>query len=265
VALTLVNFAKGSLITDYRLLFKTARLSGPGRSAPPPWGYTPGYAAWAPCPSRLDHKLTPAAATDQSPAYISAVTEHLPKAVHVFDHFHIIKLYNEMLSDLRRKLYHELSDRMHQQVLKGTRWLLLKNPENLDQTRDEQQRLAAALELNQPLALAYYMKEDLRQIWQQPDKATAARVLQDWIDRAERSGIHLLYKFSKTLAIHRRGILAYYDYPISTGPLEGANNKIKTMKRQAYGFRDHEFFKLKILGSAPFMVDIYLGGHDLSH
>jgi transposase len=188
-----------------------------------------------------------AVATDLSPAYISAVTEHLPKAVHVFDHFHIIKLYNEMLSDLRRKLYHELSDRMHQQVLKGTRWLLLKNPENLDQTRDEQQRLAAALELNQPLALAYYMKEDLRQIWQQPDKATAARVLQDWIDRAERSGIHLLYKFSKTLAIHRRGILAYYDYPISTGPLEGANNKIKTMKRQAYGFRDHEFFKLKIL------------------
>ena len=57
----------------------------------------------------------------------------------------------------------------------------------------------------------------------------------------------MLMKFAKTLATHRTGILAYYDYPISTGPLEGTNNKIKTMKRQAYGFRDLEFFKLRIL------------------
>jgi len=196
--------------------------------------------------SRSGAKIA-AVATDLSPAYISAVMEHLPGTVHVFDHFHIIKLYNDQLSDLRRKLYHEAADRMHQRVLKGTRWLLLKNPENLDKGKNEQQRLAAALELNQPLALAYYMKEDLRQIWMQPDKASAALVLQDWVDRALASGMPMLIKFAKTLALYRRGILAYYDYPISTGPLEGTNNKIKTMKRQAYGFRDLEFFKLKIL------------------
>jgi transposase len=57
----------------------------------------------------------------------------------------------------------------------------------------------------------------------------------------------MLQKFAKTLALHRRGLLTYYDYPISTGLLEGTNNKIKTMQRQACGFRDHEFFKLKIL------------------
>jgi transposase len=188
-----------------------------------------------------------AVATDLSPAYISAVLTHLPDAVHVFDHFHLIKLYNEGLSDLRRKLYHEAANLMHRQVLKGTRWLLLKNPENLDPDRQEAERLSAALHLNQPLALAYYMKEDLRQIWMQPDKATAALVLQDWVDRAWASGISTLIKFAKTLALYRRGVLAYYDYPISTGPLEGTNNKIKTMKRQAYGFRDLEFFKLKIL------------------
>ncbi len=188
-----------------------------------------------------------AVATDLSPAYISAVLTHLPDAVHVFDHFHIIKLYNEGLSDLRRKLYQEAANRMHRQVLKGTRWLLLKNPENLNPDRQEAERLSAALQLNQPLALAYYMKEDLRQIWMQPDKATAALVLQDWVDRARSSGISMLIKFAKTLALYRRGILAYYDYPISTGPLEGTNNKIKTMKRQAYGFRDMEFFKLKIM------------------
>ena len=53
---------------------------------------------------------------------------------------------------------------------------------------------------------------------------------------------------AKTLSSYKSGILAYYDFPISTGPLEGTNNKIKTMKRQAYGFRDMEFFKLKIMG-----------------
>jgi transposase len=188
-----------------------------------------------------------AVATDLSPAYISAVLTHLPDAVRVFDHFHLIKLYNDGLSDLRRQLYRDATGVRDQKVLKGTRWLLLKNPENLDPSRQEAERLAAALKLNQPLALAYYMKEDLRQIWQQTDKANAAAILQDWVDRALASGIRMLKKFAKTLALYRRGILAWYDYPISTGPLEGTNNKIKTMKRQAYGFRDLEFFKLKIL------------------
>ncbi|HYW79222.1 MAG TPA: transposase [Thermoguttaceae bacterium] len=101
--------------------------------------------------------------------------------------------------------------------------------------------------MNRPLATAYYLKEDLRQIWNQPDKATAEGVLKDWIARADASGIRILQRFARTLTLHRHQILAWYDYPISTGPLEGTNNKIKTLKRQAYGFRDIEFFKLKIL------------------
>ena len=188
-----------------------------------------------------------AVATDMSPAYISAVVTHLPEATLVFDRFHVIKLFNDGLSDLRRKLYHEATDLMQKQVLKGTRWLLLKNPENLSQDRKEAERLEEALRLNQPLAMAYYLKEDLRQLWEQPNKATATAFLEDWIARAQTAGIPMLLRFSKTLALHRRGLLAYYDYPISTGPLEGTNNKIKTMQRQAYGFRDQEFFKLKIL------------------
>jgi len=187
-----------------------------------------------------------AVATDMSPAYIHAVITNLPGSALVFDHFHIIKLFNDKLSELRRQLYHE-ADRMQMQVLKGTRWLLLKNPENLDKSRKEHERLEEALRLNQPLATAYYLKEDLRQLWEQPDKDAATAFLQDWIARAQSSGIGILIKIAKTLALYRTGILAYYDYPISTGPLEGTNNKIKTMKRQAYGFRDLEFFKLKIL------------------
>jgi transposase len=186
-----------------------------------------------------------AVATDLSAAYIRAVRDHLPRAKHVFDRFHVIKLFNDKLNALRRQLFHELTA-AGQKVLKGIRWLLLKNPENLDPERNEWERLAAALRLNEPLATAYYLKEDLQQVWRQADKATAARVLRAWIRSAEASGIRMLRQFAKTLAQHRQGILAYYDCRISTGPLEGTNNKIKTMQRQAYGFRDQEFFKLKI-------------------
>jgi transposase len=189
-----------------------------------------------------------AVAMDMSPAYINAVLTHLSTAVLVFDHFHIIKLFNEKLSDLRRDLYREATEKLHKDVLKGTRWLLLKNPENLDVTHNESKRLHDALMLNQPLATAYYMKEDLRRVWEQPDKRAAQRVLDEWIRRAESAGIRMLKKFAHTLAAHRNQILNFYDYRISTGPLEGTNTKIRVLQRQAYGFRDTEFFKFKIYG-----------------
>jgi transposase len=189
-----------------------------------------------------------AVATDMSPAYIEAVTTHLPRATLVFDRFHVIKLCNDKLSELRRSLYRELTDRMQKDVLKGTRWLLLKRPENLDATRNEPARLKEALRLNEPLATAYYLKEELNEVWEQEDQEQAQSLLMDWIVYAEATGIRVLHQLARTLRMHAQGILAYYDYPISTGPLEGTNNKIKTMKRQAYGFRDQEFLKLKILG-----------------
>jgi transposase len=188
-----------------------------------------------------------AVAMDMSAAYRSAVSTHLPKAKIVFDHFHVIKLFNEKLSDLRRALHREATDMMHKEVLKGTRWLLLKNPENLDTEKDEKRRLEEALKLNKPLATAYYLKEDLRRFWEQPGKRFGTTFLDGWLRRAEASGIKMLQQMARTLAAHRSGLLAYYDAMITSGPLEGTNNKIKTMKRQAYGFRDKEFFKLKIL------------------
>jgi transposase len=188
-----------------------------------------------------------AVAMDMSAAYRGAVSTHLPAAKIVFDHFHVIKLFNEKLSELRRALDREATDVRHKQVLKGTRWLLLKNPENLDAQRDEKTRLEEALALNKSLATAYYLKEDLRRFWEQPGKRFATAFLNDWIKRAVASGIKILQQMAKTLAAHRSGLLAYYDVRITSGPMEGTNNKIKTMKRQAYGFRDQEFFKLKIL------------------
>jgi len=187
-----------------------------------------------------------AVATDMSWAYIRAVRDNLPKAIHVFDRFHVMKLFNEQLADLRREVQRCTEDVEHRQLLKGTLWLLLKNPENLDPRKKERERLQDALRINQPLATAYYMKEDLRQLWQQFTKPQAARFLKEWIARAEASGVKMLKKFARTLQTHRKGLLNWYHYPISTGPLEGTNTKIRVLQRQAYGFRDHEFFKLKI-------------------
>lgn len=187
-----------------------------------------------------------AVAIDMSPAYIAAVMENLPKAAIVFDHFHVIKMYNDKLSKFRRALYNETKGILEKQVLKGTRWLLLKNPENLNKEKDEQHRLDDALKLNQPLATAYYLKEDLRHFWKQTNKADAKKFLYHWIAKAESTKIPMLKKFAKTLRAYMFGLLTFYDYSISTGPLEGTNNKIKTLQKQAYGFRDLLFFKLKI-------------------
>lgn len=187
-----------------------------------------------------------AVAIDMSPAYLKAVRKHLPEATVVFDRFHVVKLLNHKLTQLRRQLYRQATDDLKKKVLKGTRWLLLKNPDHLDPVKGEPGRLREALRLNESLAIAYYLKEDLRQIWAQPGKFWARMKLLDWYHQALDSGVRVLQDFARTLLAHTEGILAWYDYPITTGPLEGTNNKIKTLNRQHYGLRDPVFFTLKL-------------------
>ena len=189
-------------------------------------------------------------AADLSPAYSAAIRQNLPEAQLVFDRFHLVKLLNEHLTDLRRELHREATDQLQKQVLKGTRWLLLERSADLDPKRDERRRLKEALQLNESLATVYYLKENLAQIWQQPGKVSGRIVLDHWITDAESSGIKQLMKFARTLQTHREGILNWYDHPISTGPLEGTNNKIKFLQRQAYGYRDLPYFKLLALHNA---------------
>jgi transposase len=94
---------------------------------------------------------------------------------------------------------------------------------------------------------AYYLKEELRLFWDKPTKGVAKRFLKGWLKRARASGIKILITMAKTVESHMEVLLTWYDHRISSGPMEGTNNKIKTMKRQAYGYRDMEFFELKIL------------------
>lgn len=196
-----------------------------------------------------------AVATDMSSAYFAAVVKNLPNAVQVFDRFHIVKLMNDKLTQLRRDLQRE-ADLMDRNVLKGTRWLLLKHPDHLDESKNETVRLQEALDLNRSLAVAYYLKEDLSQIWQQSTKAIAAKFLTDWCRRARASGIKVLITMANTLDGHRKGILNWYNYPISTGPMEGINNKIGALQRMAYGYKDKHYFiaKLYALHMAKFAL-----------
>lgn len=187
-----------------------------------------------------------AVASDMSKAYIAAVRHNLPDAIHVFDRFHIMKYFNDQLSKLRRRLYREATDDDARASLKGSRWILLKREENLDLTKDEPKRLKKTLDLNADLYTAYLLKEDLHELWEADDEDEAFRYLASWIAMAEHSQIPEMQAFANTLRNHHDKILNYHVCPITTGPLEGTNNKIKTMKRQSYGFRDDEYFMLKI-------------------
>ena len=99
---------------------------------------------------------------------------------------------------------------------------------------------------NEPLYTAYLLKEELRMFWAMGDEVTAELVLDNWLEEARASGLQHFEKLAETLDKYRRGLLSYFQHPISTGPLEGLNNKIKVLKRQAYGFRDNAYFKLRL-------------------
>jgi transposase len=191
-----------------------------------------------------------AVATDMASGFMAAVLKELPKADLVLDHFHLVKWFNDKLSLLRRQLYREAT-KMEKAVLKGSRWLLLKAPENLkahhDCKKDERIRLQAALELNQPLAIAYYMKERLRLLFQCVDRGRAGNELTAWIREADSSGIKILKDAAKKLLVWKPFILNWHNHRISTGKLEAINCKIGTLQRNAYGYRDEEYLKLRIL------------------
>ena len=184
-------------------------------------------------------------ATDLSAAFIASVMENCPDAVHVFDHFHVVKLMNEKLDDIRRKVYSMEKDINKRKVLKGTRYLLLGNGADIFD-KQHKTRLENALAMNEPLSKAYYLKEQLRQIWSQTTKAMAEKVLDDWVRQAEQSKVTQLQKMAVTVKTYKKGILAWYDCHLSTGKVEGINNKIKVMKRNAYGFRDEKYFTLRL-------------------
>ncbi len=178
-------------------------------------------------------------AMDMSPAFYSAVKQILPHVPIIFDHFHVMKMMNTVLDDIRKE-----QQKINGNTLKGDRFLLLKNYDHLDVNGME--RLNTLLAVNEPLFVAHTMKEQLRSLWGHEDRKSGEEFLKKWCLDASLTGIKPLMRVAKNLWRRSEGLLNYFDHRISNGKAEGINNKIKTLKRQAYGFRDMEYFKLRL-------------------
>ena len=192
-----------------------------------------------------------AIAVDMSAAYLKGIRLFAPPTVAVVhDPFHLVAALNHVLDQVRALQQRRLQEQ-GQRVLKGGRYLLLAGSETLKQQPAKQRRLDALLALNGTLHKVYLLKEDFRLLWSQPDKKSAHHFLMRWLsdafDLAHEEKLPPLHRLASTLLEAWPRILSWYDFPISTGPLEGLNNKIKVLKRSGYGFRDLDFFILRIL------------------
>lgn len=188
-----------------------------------------------------------AIAVDMSAAFLKAIQQDGPKDVLIIhDRFHIMKLMNQVLDQVRRSEQGRLESQ-GKKVLKGGRYLLLRNGSQVSLDPEAKSRLNQLLVANQTLHKVYLLKEDLRLLWEQPTQLHAYWLLQDWLRAAGELGLRPLNRLCKTLQAAQDRILSYYQCPISTGPLEGINNKIRVLNRRAYGHRDLEFLALRIL------------------
>jgi len=191
------------------------------------------------------------------------------------DRFHIMQMLHRTITDCRRTIYRKLPDETARRAIKGNRFVLLKRRSGLDPACSGTYRILGAA--NEPRFRVLARKRDqeiptshvqelivsserptsrgfvswrgsaIKNFWNQPDRAAAEGHLLDWLSNAEALKISALTAFCRTLRPRLDGLLSWYAYPISTGPLEGMNNKIKTLKRRSYGFRAPTYFRLKIL------------------
>ena len=184
-----------------------------------------------------------AVAMDMWEPFINRVRHYLPKANIVFDFFHVVQSFGRVIDQVRRS---ELAKAKGQkrEVILGSRYLLLKNAENLTDT--QRPRLTQLLEVNQTLANIYILKDQLKMLYYWSDRDKAKQALDDWCDMASQINHPGIRAFIKRLRFFEYGILNHADYPIGTSQLEGINNKIKVIKRKAYGFHDDHYFILKV-------------------
>lgn len=195
----------------------------------------------------LKAKELRATAIDMWDPYIASLRKHSPHARIVFDKFHVLKMFSSVIDRVRNNEYRKASKK-DKEVIKDSKYLLLKNRQNLtkNQKRNEKKDLRRLLKLNKNINLVYILKADLKRLWNYRYPACAQKFLDSWIQIARAANIRSLTAFTKTLKRYSYGLINHCYYPIDTAKLEGMNNKIKVVKRIAYGFHDDEYFILKI-------------------
>jgi transposase len=190
-----------------------------------------------------------AVAMDMWEAYINRVKHHCPQAKIVFDLFHVVKAFGDVIDEVRRDEVRQAETDEDKTYLKGSRYLLLKNRKNLKP--EQRVQLRELLAANERLAAVYQLKDQLKMIYRYKRPYAAKRALDQWCTMAKEVDHPAMDRFIGRLRFFEYGILNHCNYPIGTSPLEGVNNKIKVIKRKAYGFHDPEYFALKVKQALP--------------
>ena len=192
--------------------------------------------------------------SDMWQAYLKVIAKKAPQAIHVLDRFHVMQKLSRAIDQVRAAEVKQLKADGYEEVLKGGRWLLLKRPDNLS---DQQAvKLSTLLEYNLNSVRAYLMKEDFQQFWTYTYPGWAGRFLDAWCTRAMRSKIDPMKKVAKTLRSKRELLLNWFRAAgtMSSGVVEGFNNKVKLVTRKSYGFRTQEAYETALyhnLGALP--------------
>lgn len=203
------------------------------------------FEAWLGGLSTLQQRAIRVVSMDMWNPYRYAVQRKLPKAEIVADRFHVVKQLNHQLNLLRRQLQRQATGQLAE-ILKGSRWILLKN--RADLTPKEEKKLTLILAACPELRPVYLLKEEFRTICNNiKDKQQAERFLRAWCYKAEATGCRYLRKFVRTLRNWWTEFLNYFDEGITQGFVEGTNRAIRGIINRAFGFRDFANFRLQVL------------------
>lgn len=182
--------------------------------------------------------------TDMHDPYVKVIRKRLPKAALVYDHFHVSKAIHTAIDEIRRRLQREMN-KEDREVLKNKRWVLLRARENLSARQEVS--LQELMATNAELAAGYILKEEFRWAFKAKTRTAGEKRLSKWEEKARESGIPELLDVLGTIGRRREGIMNFFEYQVSNGMAEGFNNVVGTIKKQAYGFHDPDYLKLKIL------------------
>ena len=188
------------------------------------------------------------AVMDMWKAFRNSTQQNAPQAAILFDKFHVMKHLGEALDKIRKAEYARLSGRQRQ-FIKGQKYTLLSHPQNL--TGTARKNLKLLLAANQRLNTAYLLKESFGQLWDYNREAWARKFFENWRASLKWQRLKPYEKFAEMIERHWDGLAAYCkpENKVSLGFVEGLNNKIRVMQRRAYGLRDEEYLRLKVLTS----------------
>jgi len=192
--------------------------------------------------------------SDMWEPYLKLIRENCSEALHILDRFHIVANLNKALDQVRTEEASRLKQEGRDPVLKKSRWLLLRRSENLGV--EQHFRLRDLLRYNLKTVRAYLLKEAFQQLWDYNSPSWAGKFLDEWCRQTMRSRIEPMKKIARSLRQHRELILNYFRAQklISSGVVEGLNNKAKVTMRKSYGFRTYRVLELALyhsLGKLP--------------